>query len=158
MNIDANGNLMITPGTTPATQPVSGTISVNALPAGTNQIGHVINDPSAGSSSALSASIINASGAKTLVKGSAGNLFGMYFLNNTAVASWIQFFNAATTGVVTLGTTAPVWAAPISANGILNIPPSIFALLNFSAGIVYAATSTLQGATTESMSGTIQYL
>jgi hypothetical protein len=123
----------------------------------TNAVWHTA-APATASAAALSATIISATGAKTLIKGSAGNLYGMYFLNNTAVASWIQFFNAATTGAVTLGTTAPVWAAPIAANGILSIPPGALALLNFSAGIVYAATSTLQGATTESMSGTVQFI
>jgi hypothetical protein len=117
-----------------------------------------VDTPSTTSVSALLAKIISATGALTLVKGSTGNLYGMYFLNNTAVASWIQFFNAATTGAVTLGTTVPVWAAPIAANGILNITPGHFAQLNFSAGIVYAATSLLQGTVVESMSGTVEYL
>ena len=118
----------------------------------------ILSVPTTVSVAALSATIINATGAKTLIKGSTGNLYGMYFLNNTAVGSWIQFFNAATTAAVTLGTTAPVWAAPIAASGILSIPPGHFAQLNFSLGIVYAATSALQGSTTESMSGTVEYL
>lgn len=118
----------------------------------------VINAPTATTAGALSAAIISATGAKTLIKGSTGNLYGMYFLNNTAVASWIQFFNSATVAGVTLGTTVPVWAAPIAANGTLVLHPGTVALLNFAAGIVYAATSTLQGATTESMSGTVEFL
>lgn len=128
------------------------------LAAGVNAIGTVIDTPTATSSIALAATVINASGAKTLIKGSAGNLFGMFFQNNTAVASFIQFFDAATVGAVTLGTTAPVWAAPIPASGILLIPVGHFALKNFASGIVFAATSTLQGATVESMSGTIESL
>ncbi len=106
----------------------------------------------------LSAAIISATGAKTLIKGSAGSLWGMYFLNNTATPSWIQFFDAAATGDVTLGTTPCNWAAPIAANGSIYIPPGIFGQLAFTLGIVFAATSTLNGASTESMSGTVEYL
>jgi hypothetical protein len=120
--------------------------------------GTITATPTTAAAGALLAKIISATGALTLIKGSTGNLYGMYFLNNTAVASWIQFFNAATTGAVTLGTTVPVWAAPIPANGILNISPGYFAQFNFSAGIVYAATSLLQGTVVESMSGTVEYL
>lgn len=106
----------------------------------------------------LSALIINATGAKTLVKGSAGQLFGMFFLNNTATPSWIVFFNKATTGAVTLGVDTPDWAAPIAANGTLYIAPGDLAQKNFTLGIVYAATDSLVSSTTESMSGTIEYL
>jgi hypothetical protein len=141
---------------------IAGTGIVTFIMRGSNAISGVldtvINVPTISAGGALSGAIINATGAKTLVKGSTGNLYGVYFLNNTAVASWIQFFNSATVAGVTLGTTVPVWAAPIAASGILIIHPSTLALLNFTAGIVYAATSTLQGATAESMSGTVQYL
>lgn len=106
---------------------------------------------------ALSAAIISASGALTLIDGAAGNLWGMFFQNNTATPSWIQFFDSATTGAVTLGVSVPVWAAPIPASGILLIPPAALALLAFVNGIVYAATSTLGGATPESMSGTVEF-
>ena len=109
-------------------------------------------------SAALDAAIISASGALTLIKGSAGNLWGMFFQNNTAGIAWIQFFDAATTGAVTLGVTVPVWAAPIPASGILTIPPGARALLAFVNGIVYAATSALGGATPESQSGTVEFL
>ena len=107
---------------------------------------------------ALDAAIISATGALTLIKGSPGKLWGMFFQNNTAGIAWIQFFDAATTGAVTLGVTVPVWAAPIPASGILTIPPAALALLAFASGIVYAATSTLGGNTTESQSGTVEYL
>lgn len=105
---------------------------------------------------ALSAEVISASGALTLIKTGAGKLYGLFFLNG-GTASWIQFFDSATTGGVTLGVTVPVWAAPIAASGVLIIPPAVMALLSFVNGIVYAATSSLGGATTESNSGTIEY-
>ncbi len=108
-------------------------------------------------SAALDAAIISASGALTLIKGSAGSLWGLFFLNG-GTASWIQFFDAATTGAVTLGVTVPVWAAPIPASGVLTVPPAARALLAFVNGIVYAATSTLGGATPESNSGTVEFL
>jgi hypothetical protein len=115
--------------------------------------------PNTVSAGALSAKIISATGALTLVKGSAGNLYGMYFQNTTTTAGFVQYFNAATTGAVTLGTTAEVWAAPIAASATVYIAPGAFALLNFSSGIVYACTTTLGGATTTpALSGTVQYL
>lgn len=107
---------------------------------------------------ALDVAIISATGALTLVTGSPAKLWGMFFQNNTATASWIQFFDAATTGAVTLGTTPSNWAAPIPASGTLIVPPAALALLAFVNGIVYAATSTLNGMTTESQSGTVEFL
>lgn len=105
---------------------------------------------------ALSNAVISATGALTLIKAGAGRLAGLFFQNN-GTASWISFFDSATTGGVTLGTTPPVWSAPIAANGQLIIPPGARDLVAFANGIVYAATSTLGGATPESNSGTIEF-
>jgi hypothetical protein len=123
----------------------------------TNALWHTA-APATASAAALLTKIISATGALTLIKGLAGNLYGMYFLNTGAAAGWVQFFNAATTGAVTLGTTAPVWAAPITSGGTIFIPPGASALLNFSAGIVYACTTLLQGSVTDANSGTVEYI
>lgn len=74
MNIDANGNLMVTPGVSPATQPVSGTVSVNALPAGTNQIGHIIADSGSVVAATLGAETTKVIGTVRNADG-VGNLF-----------------------------------------------------------------------------------
>jgi hypothetical protein len=81
-----------------------------------------------------------------VVKGSAGNLFGILAVNQVAAVTWLQFFNATTTP--TLGTSV-VWAIPIPAGagtGILIMMPGDFALANFTTGIAWGAATAPAGA------------
>jgi hypothetical protein len=82
----------------------------------------------------------------TSIKGSAGVLFGLQAINTTASVRWVQIFDAATTGAVTLGTTKPDYEVQLPANS------QVFAVLPdfgvpFTAGIIYAATTGEAGGT-----------
>lgn len=99
---------------------------------------------SAGSAGLLS--YVNAStSALAVVKGSAGRLHRIIIQNPNTSVAWVQIFNAATTGAVTLGTTAALYSVPILASGVFE---DFFDYSDtFSAGIVIAATTTATGAT-----------
>lgn len=100
---------------------------------------------------------VNATGALAAVKASAGNLFGFSFVNNTAAAVFLSFWNVAT-GSVTLGTTAPtcVFVLPAgTGTGMLTVPPSALALLNSATAISFAAVTAYNGAVTASVTGSI---
>jgi hypothetical protein len=103
---------------------------------------------------ACSAKMLNAAGAATNVKASAGNVFGLSLLNNNAAVVWVEFFDAAS---VTLGTTTPVMAFVIPASGPLTIPPSALALLAHATQIFVAAVTAYNGSSTGSVTGTIFY-
>lgn len=83
--------------------------------------------------------------ALTVARGTAGTLHA-YAIGNTAnsAASFLQIFDAATTGAVTLGTTAPKLSVPLVANGASNITDLEIPL---SAGLVWACTTTETGST-----------
>jgi len=67
---------------------------------------------------------------------------------NTSIV-YIQFFNAAAAGSVTLGTTAPTfWIAVPATNGVIDTP--FVNGFTFSSGIVVAATTTPTGSTAPS--------
>jgi hypothetical protein len=117
---------------------------------------HVLLDAGNTPAAACSFKFINASGAAVSVKASAGNLYGVTLTNNTAAVAFVEFFNTA--GVPVLGTTAVAMAFEIPASGILNIPPSVFALGNFATGIGFACTTAENGSVTASITGVIWYL
>jgi hypothetical protein len=86
------------------------------------------------------------SNAVTSVKGTAGTFKGLFFDNTGAAAiNFVQVFDAATPGAVTLGVTVPVFIAAASAGGFSNasLPPEGIALSN---GLQIAATTTALGA------------
>jgi hypothetical protein len=178
MNLDANGNVMVTPGASPATQPVSGTISVNAIPAGANTIGKVdilgnagasldaavgtlptnnlahIAVPTSGAGGALSCKLLSAQATAVNIKASAGNLYGFAIVSATATAGFIEFFNTATTA-----TSGAVLAVPIAASGTVILSPSQIALLNFTTGIAINVATPLNGTTTQiTWTGSVWYL
>jgi hypothetical protein len=112
--------------------------------------------PSSASAAACSFKFINASGAAVSVKASAGNLYGFTLTNNTAAVAFVEFFNIAS--APTLGTTAVVMAFEIPASSFINIPPSTFALGNFSTGIGFGCTAAENGSTAASVTGVLYYL
>lgn len=126
------------------TQPVSGTVTINAIPAGTNNIGLVSPAPNTTATPACS---VYANAALTVanVKASAGNVYGGYVYNPAAAVTYIQFYNTA--GTPTLGTSV-VWSLPVAAGGILPIPPGAIALANHATGIGIGASTTATGAGT----------
>lgn len=89
--------------------------------------------------------LLNAITAKTSVRGTAGVMTGVVSLYNpNAVDIWLQVFDVATTGGVTLGSTAPkfsIWLPPLSAYDNA-FPRSV----TFAAGIIVAPTTTPTGA------------
>jgi hypothetical protein len=82
---------------------------------------------------------------KTLIKGSQGQLgFAQCDNIGNAAATYIQIFNAASTGAVTLGSTLPTQVIPIPGlvtNGFV----SNWIGLQYNTGIVVAATTTSTG-------------
>ena len=84
------------------------------------------------------------------VKGSAGSLFGVDFTNTGISAAYVQIFNAATAGAVTLGTTVPKLVFWVPAGGAWEEKFCAGGEIAFSAGIVVAATTTPTGSTAPS--------
>jgi hypothetical protein len=81
------------------------------------------------------------------VKSSAvGTLYGLSAYNPNASVSYVQSFDVATAGAVTLGTTVPNESWPIPANGWYDVPINDLGLLRAN-GIQLAATTTATGST-----------
>jgi hypothetical protein len=82
--------------------------------------------------------------AKTLIVAGVPNLMDFQIYNPNASVAYVQVFNAATTGAVTLGSTVPMRVIPILASSLL-----VQSELNWiaSAGLVVAATTTATGST-----------
>lgn len=97
--------------------------------------------------------------ALAVVKGSPGQIASLAFLNTNASVSYIQVFDAATVGAVTLGTTPPKAVFGIPASGSITHDLGTLGL-NFLNGIVAAATTTATGLTTVTtgLAGTIAIL
>lgn len=75
-----------------------------------------------------------------------GNLYTVLAENANATACYLQFFNAADIGDVTVGTTPPVFSLLLHANSTVQIDRGEFPIKYFSTGICVAATSTRTGA------------
>lgn len=74
-----------------------------------------------------------------------GLLYGWAIINTTAAVAYIQVFDVAAVGDVTLGTTTPRFVIPLAANGVYH-----FAMkkpIPFSTGIVVFSTTTTTGST-----------
>ena len=120
-NVDSNNNLMV---------------NVNA--------GSITTVPGVATSGGLSTYSGTIGATVTSVKASTGQLYSWYIDNPNSSVSYVQFFNA-TTGSVTLGTTAPFFSLGIPANGGSNL--SISQGLAFSTAISFACTTTRTGNT-----------
>jgi len=87
-----------------------------------------------------------------VVSSAAAKFGGYMFLNLNATPAYIQVFNVATSGAVTLGTTTPTFVIPLPANSTAangagaNLELTVG--IPMSAGIQVAATTTPTGATT----------
>lgn len=108
------------------TQPVSGTLTSNAA-----DVTPVLVD-------ALSTTV------KGVLASTAGKLMSYYCYNPNATVAYVQIFDIATTGGVTLGTTVPKWSIAIPATSAANLSGLNIA---FAAGIQVAATTTAKGLT-----------
>ncbi len=130
----------------PVSQSGSWSFSLSAaLPAGTNAIGSVNLSPLSGQGwpSTYSGSI---GATLTAVKASsAGTLGGWYIYNSNTSVAYVQIFDAATTGAVTLGTTAPKLSLGIPAGGAANM--ELTNGIKFANGIIIAVTTTRAGST-----------
>jgi len=128
------------------TQPVSGTVSVNALPAGTNNIGdvdvltlpaiptgaNVVGqvglEPRTSGGLSISRTLSAASTNATSVKASAGQVFGYYLFNANAATRYLKLYNKAS--APTVGTDTPVATIPIPAGAAANV--------EFTQGVAFA--------------------
>lgn len=79
------------------------------------------------------------------VKASAGLLFGWHIKNTTGAALYVQVFDLAAVGDVTIGTTAPTFAVGLAASeeSHLVLPVGVV----FATGIVVFSTTTRNGGT-----------
>lgn len=75
----------------------------------------------------------------------AGQVGGWVFHNPSAATTFVQFFNAATAGAVTIGSTTPTFSFGIAAGASANV--EFTAGIAFSSGIQVAATTTATGST-----------
>jgi hypothetical protein len=132
----------------------SGSLTVDA-PVGTPLFVTTTPSTTGGWSQSAFAALTNT---KTLIKGSAGTYGGYYTVYNpNSSVAYVQIFDAASTGAVTLGTTV--------ANGRITVPATSAANLeitngvNMANGIVIACTTTATGSTapTTGLDGTILY-
>ncbi len=70
--------------------------------------------------------------------------------NSASAVAYMQFFDAASTAAVTLGTTAPTfWVAVPASGGIVDTSPTT--TYPFKNGVVVAATTTPTGASTSAL-------
>lgn len=74
-----------------------------------------------------------------------GNLYGFYVEGGTA-ESFLQIFDKASTGDVTLGTTVPAFTFRIPAGGVIGKDVNDSPLHYFARGCVIAVTATRTGA------------
>lgn len=107
------------------TQPVSGTVTANPT----------------GETPVLKSGLTNS--ASSVVSSVAATLKSYYCYNPNATVEYVQFFDVATAGAVTVGTTVPKWSIGIPATSAANLSGLN---LSFANGIQVAATTTASGA------------
>lgn len=82
-------------------------------------------------------------GTPALVHNAKLNLYGFTVVNNTAALAYVQLFDKATTGAVTLGSTVPDAVIPVPPNG--SVSRSFPEAVEFGNGLVVASTTTRNG-------------
>jgi hypothetical protein len=119
------------------TQPVSGTVTVNALPTGSNVVGQVGLEPRTTGGLSISRTLSAASTNATSVKASAGQVFGYYLFNANAATRYLKLYNKASSP--TVGTDTPVATIPIPAGAAANV--EFTNGVGFATGIALALTT-----------------
>lgn len=76
----------------------------------------------------------------------AGNIYGFLAEENGGAEIFIQFFDAASAGAVTVGVTAPTFTVRLSASATFGKDTNDSPLHHFNEGCVVAVTSTRTGA------------
>lgn len=114
-------------GTTP--QSVSGSVAVSPATSGGFSVY---------SNTALTNTVVS-------VKSSAAQIAGWALHNPSAATTYLQFFNAATAGAVTLGSTTPTFVMALAAGASANLIGACG--IDFASGIQIAATTTATGST-----------
>jgi hypothetical protein len=129
----AQGAMNPLPVTVIGAATVSGTVSVNALPAGTSAIGDVGIQYRANASGAASfVSVMSpATPAVGTIKATAGRLLGCVLQNSAAAIRSVKLFNAT---APTLGTTAALFEIDLPANGSVQF--------DFEGGLAFATAMT----------------
>lgn len=89
----------------------------------------------------------NVTNTKLLVRDGPTDLFGYRVINTNAAIGYLQMFNSATTGAVTLGTTVPDAVIPVPATGASVVEAGQLPIDGFPLGLVIAATTTPGGST-----------
>lgn len=127
------------------TQPVSGTVTANigtgSLAAGTNLIGDIGIQVRANATGAASITKLQsaASTNATLIKATAGRVFGWTLTNTTAAVKVVRLYNL--TVAPTVGTSVPVYNIVIPPNGAVS--QSVPVGLSHATGISYSITNGL---------------
>jgi hypothetical protein len=103
--------------------------------------------PSSTSTNTILTPFLNAALGATavVVKAAQGKLLRYRIYNPNSAVAFVQVFNAATTGAVTLGTTVPIEVFPVPAGMTMDGDQDFS--FNYTAGIVIAATTTATGST-----------
>jgi len=131
--------------------PSGGVLSVQGVSGGTAIPISGSFTPSATSTYALSKFHANTAAAAN-VKASAGNLYSMIIGNSGTIPCWVQLFNNASTP--TVGTSV-IDSIYVQAGVTVVVPPAIFAYQNFSTGIAIGGATTDSGATTTGCTTTV---
>ncbi len=75
------------------------------------------------------------------VKATPGRLYGWGFTNLSSAPAYVHFYDAATIGAVTVGTTAQACMVPVPQSGAFYFPPNGAVAHVFTTGIVIAVTT-----------------
>ncbi len=134
---DAALVVAISPNNTVA---ITGTVTINAIPGGSNTIGNVIPVGSATATGALTIGNTVSSAATnnaTALKASAGRLYGGTVVNTQATARYLKFYNLAVAPTPASSTVALAILVPGNSSvSISSLMPSVG--MFFGAGIAYA--------------------
>ncbi len=77
-----------------------------------------------------------------LVKASGGAVYGYKFINTNASPIYVHFYNAKAASNVTVGTTTQLDVVGVPATGAVIVPNTDFPQMQFTNGLVIAATTT----------------
>lgn len=133
-----------------ATQPVSGTVAATQSGTWTVQPGNTANTIPWLVSQATATPVLKnglTNSASSVVSSTAAVLSSYYVYNPNSSVAYVQIFDVATAGGVTVGTTTPKWSIGIPATSAANLTNMH---LSFANGVQVAATTSATGSTAPS--------
>lgn len=106
-------------------------------------------------SAAIPKALRNLNATPLVVKSGPGTLAALSIINGSAAAAYVQVFDAASAGAVTLGTTEPVLQQLVAAGAQVSVPIAA-AGMSFQSGLFVASTTAEKGSVA-SAAGVVAY-